>query len=44
MAWISRISFKGLPVLPQTTREELAVVREELQHARTRHYLLPEAA
>ena len=35
---------EGLPVLPQPTREELAVVREELQHARTRHYLLPEAA
>ena len=30
-----------LPVLPQPSTDELAIVRAELRHAQTRHYLLP---
>lgn len=39
--WPIRVQ-SGFTVLPEPTAAELAVIREELAHAKTRHYLLPQ--
>jgi hypothetical protein len=36
------IRSREIEVLPEPTGEELAIVREELEHAKQRFYLLPE--